>query len=84
MIKLDNRETRLDLFNHLRQNKIGVNVHYIPVHLQPYYKKFGFKEGDFPNAEDCYERIISLPLYPGISSKEIDCVIMDLTREALR
>jgi dTDP-4-amino-4,6-dideoxygalactose transaminase len=51
----------------LRKQGICAHVHYIPVHLQPYYQQFGFKLGDFPNAEQYYQRVISLPLYPKLS-----------------
>ena len=56
-------KTRKQIFNELRENGIGVNVHYIPIHTQPYYEQLGFKEGDFPNSEYYYSRAISLPLF---------------------
>ncbi|WP_415902752.1 UDP-4-amino-4,6-dideoxy-N-acetyl-beta-L-altrosamine transaminase [Neptuniibacter sp. QD29_5] len=62
---------RLTLFNQLREDGIGVNVHYIPIHLQPYYQHFGFAKGDYPNAERYYERAITIPLHPKLSNKEI-------------
>ena len=55
----------------MRKNGIGVQLHYSPVHLQPYYKKIGFKEGDFPNAEDYAIRAFSLPLYPELSNSNL-------------
>ncbi len=66
---------RKELFDFLRDNNIGVNVHYIPVHLQPYYKKRGFSEGDFPEAERFYKKAISLPLHPQLTLKDQDFVI---------
>lgn len=54
---------RLELFNFLREKGIGVNVHYIPVHTQPYYRDLGFKPGDFPEAEKYYARALSLPIF---------------------
>ena len=67
---------RMEVFEALRAENIGVNVHYIPVHLQPYYqKRFGYKFGDFPNAEDYYEGAITLPIFPEMSDKDIDGVI---------
>ncbi|NQY62760.1 MAG: UDP-4-amino-4,6-dideoxy-N-acetyl-beta-L-altrosamine transaminase [Alteromonadaceae bacterium] len=54
----------------LRKNNIFAHVHYIPVHLQPFYNKLGFRKGDFPNAETYYSRVISLPLYPELTTKE--------------
>ena len=57
-------KTRKEVFERMRSAGIGVNVHYIPVHRQPFYNKFGFKKGDFPNAETYYSQAISLPMYP--------------------
>ncbi len=68
-------KSRKQVFNKLRKNGIGVNVHYIPIHTQPYYKKFGFKGGDFPISEAYYNRTISLPLYPGLDFKVQDQII---------
>jgi len=56
--------TRLRVFTKLREANIGVNVHYIPVYTQPYYKKMGFSAKKFPNTEYYYERALTLPLYP--------------------
>jgi len=54
---------------------IGTGVHFIPLHKHPYYKeKFGFKGEEFPNADFCYERIVSLPIYPGMTDDEVACV----------
>lgn len=77
-IRLDDADLRRPVFEHLRAADIGVNVHYIPVHLQPYYRRMGFAEGDFPQAEDYYARAISLPLYPALSETEQDFVIATL------
>ncbi|SFM98315.1 UDP-4-amino-4,6-dideoxy-N-acetyl-beta-L-altrosamine transaminase [Formivibrio citricus] len=68
-------EQRRPLFNALRAAGIGVNVHYIPVHTQPDFGRLGFRRGDFPYAEDYYERAISLPLYAGLSDEDQDYVI---------
>lgn len=79
-------EARMDrrtLFDALRSVGILVNVHYIPIHLQPHYKKMGFKQGDFPNTEIYYERAISLPLYAGLIEADQDHVIAKL-REILQ
>lgn len=62
--------SRRDCFERLLEEGIGVNIHYIPVHLHPFYKRMGFKLGDFPEAEDYYSRAITLPLYPGLSEKD--------------
>jgi perosamine synthetase len=67
---------RADVFRALRAENIGVNVHYIPVHLHPYYRdRFGYKGGEFPVAEDAYERLISLPMFHGMSDGDLEDVI---------
>lgn len=63
------------IFHELRENNIGVNLHYIPVHTQPYYQKLGFNWGDFPNSEDYYKRVISLPIFPSLTENEQSYVI---------
>ncbi|MBZ0104045.1 MAG: UDP-4-amino-4,6-dideoxy-N-acetyl-beta-L-altrosamine transaminase [Sulfuricella denitrificans] len=62
------------IFEELRNAGIGVNLHYIPVHLQPYYRQFGFQAGDFPESEKYYGEAISLPLYPGLGEADQDKV----------
>ncbi|WP_018268189.1 UDP-4-amino-4,6-dideoxy-N-acetyl-beta-L-altrosamine transaminase [Methylosinus sp. LW4] len=74
---------RMELFERLREEGIGVNVHYIPIHTQPYYSALGFQVGDFPLAERYYSRAISLPLYADMSEAAQDHVISALI-EALR
>jgi len=74
-------KTRRQVFESLRAAGIGVNVHYIPVHTQPYYKQFGFKYGDYPEAERYYEEALSLPLYSSLSIEDQDNVIAALMRE---
>jgi len=67
---------RKEIFERLRKEGIGVQVHYIPVHLQPFYrKKFGYKIGDFPIAERYYQRTITLPLFPKMTDANIKRVI---------
>lgn len=73
---------RREVFERMRAAGIGVNVHYIPVHLQPYYRDLGFREGDFPNAERYYRRAITLPLHPGLTHGDQDRVVAAL-REAI-
>jgi len=68
------------VFDELRQKGIGVNLHYIPVHTQPYYKNIGFSHGDFPNAESYYRRAISIPLYQGLSIEQQYSVIAILKK----
>jgi UDP-4-amino-4,6-dideoxy-N-acetyl-beta-L-altrosamine transaminase len=65
-------------FTALRDAGIGVNVHYIPVHLQPFWSARGFGPGDFPNAERYYEGAISIPLYAGLSEADQDKVVAAL------
>lgn len=63
------------VFHALREQNIGVNLHYIPVHTQPYYQKLGFAWGDFPNSEDYYKKAISLPMFPTLAVDEQSYVI---------
>ncbi|MEE4115162.1 MAG: UDP-4-amino-4,6-dideoxy-N-acetyl-beta-L-altrosamine transaminase [Marinilabiliaceae bacterium] len=66
---------RKELYDYLFENNIFSQVHYIPVHLQPYYRELGWSEGDFPLAEAYYERCLSLPVYPTLSNDEQEYVI---------
>ena len=68
-------EDRLGLYNYLRENKILAQVHYVPVHLQPYYRKLGSKEGDCPEAEEYYGHCLSLPMFPTLTDEEQGFVI---------
>ena len=70
VIRLDDPARHRTVFEGLRAQGIGVNLHYIPVHLQPYYRDLGFAPGDFPKAEDYYSRAISIPLHAGLSDAE--------------
>jgi len=74
------KNTRKEIFEALRKNDIGVNVHYIPVHTQPYYENIGFKKGDFPNAESYYESAISIPLFHAMTFEQLDQVIVALEK----
>jgi UDP-4-amino-4,6-dideoxy-N-acetyl-beta-L-altrosamine transaminase len=69
-----------EVFEGLRAAGIGVNVHYIPVHLQPYYRDLGFTPGDFPEAEAYYAQAISLPMYPAMTDAQQDLVVDQLRR----
>jgi len=70
------RATRAEVFKALRAEGIGVNVHYIPVHLHPFYQKtFGTGPGLCPVAEAAYEEIITLPLFPRMSDTDVEDVI---------
>lgn len=75
-------KSRLDVFNALRDAGIGVNLHYIPVHLQPYYRKLGFKSGDFPRAEQYYAEAMTLPLFPAMTGEQVQQVV-DALRDSL-
>ena len=80
-LKLDQiKLTHKDVFNALRENGIGVNLHYIPVHIQPYYKEMGFKTGDFPEAERYYQEAISLPMFHIMTDEEQDEVVRVLIK----
>lgn len=66
------------VFQELREAQIGVNLHYIPVHTQPYYQQLGFGWGDFPNAEQYYREAISLPLFYGLTEEDQDRIVKTL------
>ena len=70
--------SRLEIYNSLRNKGIGVNVHYIPVHLHPFYKNLGFNKGDFPNSENYYDGAITIPLFTKLKKTEIKFVIQSL------
>lgn len=72
-------KTQKQVFDELRENGIGVNLHYIPVHTQPYYQEIGFKKGDFPAAECYYQEAISLPLFHIMSDEQQGEVIAVLS-----
>ena len=72
--------TRRQLFDGLRAAGIGVNVHYIPVHTQPHYRRLGFAPGQFPAAEAYYARAISLPMFPTLTDAQQSTVIAALRR----
>ena len=74
VVKLESAAERKSVFNFLRHSNIGVNVHYIPLHLQPYYQRLGFKLGDFPSAEMHYNSSISLPMFPTLTIEQLTYV----------
>ena len=79
-IELDKvSNNREQIFNELRESGIGVNVHYIPIHTQPYYLNLGFKEKSFPNAEYYYSRAISIPLYHSMTFEQQNKVVVVLS-----
>jgi UDP-4-amino-4,6-dideoxy-N-acetyl-beta-L-altrosamine transaminase len=76
------RRSHLDVVVAMREQGIGVNLHYIPVHTQPYYLKMGFRAGDFPESEAYYSEALSLPMYPTMTEEQQDRVVGAL-RKAL-
>ena len=82
VIRLHNKDPEFhrSVFDGLRAAGIGVQLHYSPVHLQPYYRRMGFAEGDFPNAEAYGRNAISLPLYPGLKKAEQQYVVQVLSK----
>jgi perosamine synthetase len=67
---------RAEFVNHLNQLGIGTSVHFIPLHLHPHYARtYGYKKGDFPQAEDAFARCLSLPIFPDMSDSEIQRVL---------
>lgn len=75
-LKLDEIDrSHKQVFEGLIEKGIGVNVHYIPVHLHPYYTAMGFQQGDFPESEEYYSEAISLPMYPNLSEEDQDKVV---------
>ena len=74
------RTGKADLFGAFRAENLGVNVHYIPVHLHPYYRqRFGFREGDYPIAEAAYQQLISFPMLHGMTDTDVEDVIGSVT-----
>ena len=77
-IEGDDPARHRSVFEGLRQAGIGVQLHYTPVHLQPDYRRLGFTEGDFPQAEAYARSAISLPIFPGLTSEEQERVVKTL------
>ena len=77
------KKSHREVFIALRERGVGVNLHYIPVHTQPYYCAMGFAEGDFPEAERYYSEAISLPMYPGLAETDLIKVASAL-KEAIK
>ena len=72
-------EDRLGLYNHLRSNNIFAQIHYIPVHLMPYYRQLGCNEGSLPKSEEYYKKCISLPMFPTLRFDETKFVVDTIT-----
>lgn len=79
VVRLDDAARRRPVFEALRAAGVGVNVHYIPIHTQPFYRRRGFAVGDFPNAEAYYAGAISLPMFPDLAEADQNYVISTLT-----
>jgi dTDP-4-amino-4,6-dideoxygalactose transaminase len=73
---------RAEVFARMRSAGVGVNVHYIPIHTQPFYQDMGFKAGDFPEAEGYYAKALTLPLHPGMTLQE-QVLVVDTLRKAI-
>lgn len=73
-------KSRQQVYDNLLSGGVGVNVHYIPVHTQPYYEGMGFKRGDYPNAEEYYENAISIPIFQGLTIKMQDEIVNTLKK----
>jgi UDP-4-amino-4,6-dideoxy-N-acetyl-beta-L-altrosamine transaminase len=73
-IRLDDKSRRREVFDALKAKGIGVNVHYKPVYLMPYYRNLGYAAGLCPNAEDAYERMVTLPLHAGMADEQVEYV----------
>jgi UDP-4-amino-4,6-dideoxy-N-acetyl-beta-L-altrosamine transaminase len=72
-----------EVFEGLREAGVGVNLHYIPVHLQPFYRNLGFRPGDFPEAEKYYRGAITLPIFPRMTKGELNYVVAQVRRVLL-
>lgn len=68
-------ENRKEMYDYLKKNGIGAQVHYIPIHLMPYYQELGWKKGDFPIVEQYYDQCLSIPMFPSLTNSEQDLVI---------
>ena len=75
IIEVDNR---LEVFNYLKSQNIMSQIHYIPLHMMPYYKNLGWKIGDFPNAENYYSKCLSIPMYPSLEDNDVSYVLTTL------
>ena len=75
------KQNRKKVFSNLQEQGIGIQIHYMPLHLHPFYKKrFEYKKGDFPIAEEYYERAITIPLFPKMTNREVDYVIKSVKK----
>ena len=77
------KKCRKTIVEELRQAGIGVHVHYIPVHTQPFYQNLGFNEGDFPESESYYQEAITLPLFVDLSEEQLDFIVQKMRKVLL-
>src|SRR5207248_65238 len=80
VVQVPPEHDRCRVFEHLRSVGIGVNVHYIPVHTQSYYRRIGFRSGTYPEAESYYRRALSLPMFATFSEDQQEFVVSELRR----
>ena len=73
-------KTQRQVYEELRKNNIGVNIHYIPVHRHPYYENLGFKKNDFPAAEEFYQKVISIPIYASLTDTQQEYIIKTIKK----
>ena len=78
-IRVSNKKQRHVVYETLRSKNIGVNVHYIPVYLLPYYQGLGYEQGACPVAEDAYDRMITIPLHPSLSDEQVEYIIKEVS-----
>ncbi|MFY8350040.1 UDP-4-amino-4,6-dideoxy-N-acetyl-beta-L-altrosamine transaminase [Pseudoalteromonas sp. SSM20] len=78
VVQLDDAKKRKAIVESLRKKDIFAHVHYIPIHLQPFYKNLGFNKGDYPNAEEYYSKAVTLPLHPNLTEKDINYITTTL------
>jgi len=83
LISDESNKKRDEVFNYLREKGVFVNVHYIPIHSQPFYQNLGFARNSFPNAMEYYKKTISLPIFPGLTNQNI-LFVTDMLSEALK
>ncbi len=82
-VEMANKEQRSKVFHELRANSIGANLHYIPIHTQPFFAKRGFKIGQFPTAETHADLSLSLPIYPAMTNNDVE-YISEILKNAIR
>jgi len=84
VMKIDFKKiSKVDFFKKMKIKRINLNLHYIPVHLQPFYRKLGFKEGDYPNSEKYYNSVITIPLFFDLSEKQQEYIVQSLNEVLL-